>query len=401
MDYLDLMRSLHTSNTSKIVLFVMDGLGGLALTPGGKTELETASKPNLDALARAGVCGLSIPIAPGVTPGSGPAHLALFGYDPIKYEIGRGVLEVLGIGFPLQPNDVAARGNFCTVDENGLITDRRAGRISTEKATALCELLQQIEIPGIQVFVLPVREHRFALVLRGDGLDDRLSETDPQFVGKPPLPLVALAPEAERTAALANQWLDQAKKKLAGNAPANMLLLRGFSKDPSLPKVTEIYGLRAAAISAYPMYRGVAKLVGMDVLQAGNTLEDEITTLASVWQDYDFFYIHVKYTDSRGEDGDFAAKVKVIEQVDALIPQIVALKPDVLVVTGDHSTPAALKSHSWHPVPTMIVSPHCGADDVQEFSERACAHGALGQFPAVAIMPLAMANALRLEKYGA
>lgn len=401
MDYLDLMCSLHTSNRSKIVLFVVDGLGGLALTPGGKTELETAFKPNLDALVRTGVCGLSIPIAPGVTPGSGPAHLALFGYDPIRYEIGRGVLEVLGIGFPLQPDDVAARGNFCTVDENGLITDRRAGRISTERATALCQLLQQIEIPGIQVFVLPVREHRFALVLRGQGLSDRLSDTDPQFTGKPPLPLLALAPESEHTAALVNQWIEQAKAKLVGHAPANMFLLRGFSKDPSLPKMADVYGLRAAAISAYPMYRGVAKLVGMDVLQAGSTLEDEIATLSAAWQDYDFFYIHVKYTDSRGEDGDFAAKVEVIEQVDTLMPRIVALKPDVLVVTGDHSTPAALKGHSWHPVPTMLVARHCRADDVQEFSERACAHGALGRFAAVEIMPLAMANALRLEKYGA
>jgi len=401
MDHLDLMKALHLQNTSKIVLLVMDGLGGLPLEPGGKTELETANTPNLDAQARVGVCGLSQPVAPGITPGSGPAHLALFGYDPIKYAIGRGVLEVLGIGFPLECDDVAVRGNFCTVDEAGLVTDRRAGRISSEKSAALCGLLQKIEVPGVLPFVLPVREHRFAIVFRGSGLSDRLSDTDPQFAGKAPLPLQALAPAAENTVALVNRWIDQAKEVLAGHAPANGFLLRGFSKDPSLPKMDEIFGLRAAAISVYPMYRGVAKLVGMDVLETGSTVEDEVARLEAAWPDYDFFYIHIKHTDSRGEDGDFDGKVKVIEQVDALLPRITALKPDVLIVTGDHCTPAALKGHSWHPVPTMIVSRYCGAANTQHFSERACAQGSLGRFPAVEIMPLAMANALRLEKFGA
>ncbi|MHB0876471.1 MAG: 2,3-bisphosphoglycerate-independent phosphoglycerate mutase [Anaerolineae bacterium] len=401
MDYLDLMRSLHTEAKSKIVLLVMDGLGGLPLEPGGKTELETAATPNLDAIAQNAVCGLSQPIAPGITPGSGPAHLALFGFDPLTHEIGRGILEVLGIGFPVQADDLTVRGNFCTVDADGLLTDRRAGRIASEKSAELCRLLQQIEVPGAQVFVLPVREHRFAIVFRGQGLDPRLSETDPQVTGKPPLPLEALAPEAKPTADLVNRWIDQARRMLAGHQPANMFLLRGWSKDPCLPKMGELYGLKAAAIAVYPMYRGVAMLVGMDILDAGATVADEFTTLEKHWADYDFFYVHVKYTDSRGEDGDFAAKVKVIEQVDALIPRITALNPDVLIVTGDHSTPAALKGHSWHPVPTMLASRYCRSDSAQQFGETACALGGLGTFPAVNIMPLAMAHALRLEKYGA
>jgi len=401
MDYLDLMKSLHVQNDRKIVLLVMDGLGGLPVEPGGKTELETANTPNLDALAKVGVCGLSSPVAPGITPGSGPAHLALFGYDPIKYEIGRGVLEVLGIGFPLQPDDVAVRGNFCTVDANGVLTDRRAGRIASDKSAELCRLLQGIRIPGVETFVLPVREHRFAIVFRGPGLDAHLSETDPQVTGKPPLPLVATAPEAEQTAKLVNQWIEEARALLAGHHPANMFLLRGFAKDPSLPKLSDVCGLRAAALSTYPMYRGVAKLVGMDVLDAGNSLDDELAAMEANWQKYDFFYVHVKATDSRGEDGDFQAKVRVIESVDAAMPRLMALRPDVLIVTGDHSTPAAMKSHSWHPVPTMIVAPFCRTDEVEEFSERACARGGLGHFQAVELMPMAMANALKLEKFGA
>ncbi len=401
MDYLELMKSLHITADSKIVMWVMDGLGGLPMVLGGKTELETASTPNLDALAAQGVCGLSLPVAPGIIPGSGPAHLGLFGYDPIACEIGRGVMEVLGIDFPLQDQDVAARGNFCTMDEDGVVTDRRAGRISTEKATELCRLLQEIEVPGLQVFVLPVKEHRFGLVLRGEGLDPRLSDTDPQAVGKKALPLEALAPEAEKTTRLVREWMKKAHEALAPHHPANSFLLRGFSRDPSLPKMADIYGLRAAAIAAYPMYRGLAKLVGMDVLSTGGTFADEVATLEENWDRYDFFYLHLKYTDSRGEDGDFDAKVKVIEDADTFVPRLLALNPDVLVVTADHSSPARLAGHSWHPVPTLIASDVCRADDVTRFSETTCAHGGLGMIRSVDIMPLAMANAGRLGKFGA
>jgi len=401
MDQFDLMRELHISGQAKILFLVMDGLGGLPLEPGGPTELEAAHTPNLDALARESICGLSLPVGPGITPGSGPGHLALFGYDPFRYEIGRGVLEACGIGFPLEKDDLAARGNFCTVDAEGRIVDRRAGRIPTEKCVELVAMLRQITLPGVEVFVEPVQDYRFVLVVRGPGLVAELSETDPQQLGVPPLPVKALSPPAEATAALVNEWIAQARQILANQHPANMVLLRGLSKEPGLPQMSDIYGLRPAAIATYPMYRGVAKLVGMDVLPTGDSIEDEIATLKEHWEEYDFFYFHVKKTDSAGEDGDFARKVSIIEHVDEVLPEILALKPAVVIVTGDHSTPALLKSHSWHPVPTLLWSPYCRADEVTKFGERACMRGGLGTFPATDLLPLAMANALRLTKYGA
>lgn len=398
----DLMKELHIAEQTKIVMLVMDGLGGLPMEPGGPTELEAARTPNLDSLAAESTCGLSVPISPGVTPGSGPAHLALFGYDPLRYEIGRGVLEACGIGFPLGPNDVAARGNFCTVDENGLVADRRAGRIPTEKGAELCQLLRAIQLPDVETFVEPVKEYRFVVVLRGEGLSGGLTETDPQQVGVPPRSIKALIPEAQRTAELFNQWIAQAREMLADQHPANMVLLRGPDKTPLLPSMAEVYGLKAAAIATYPMYRGVATLVGMDILETGQTLEEEVETLKGHWAEYDFFFFHVKKTDSTGEDGDFARKALVIEHVDeAVVPAIISLEPDVFIVTGDHSTPALLKSHSWHPVPTLLHSKYCRSDEVQAFGERACMRGGLGVFPAKDLMQLAMANALRLTKFGA
>ncbi|MBL7184028.1 MAG: 2,3-bisphosphoglycerate-independent phosphoglycerate mutase [Anaerolineae bacterium] len=397
-----LMKELHIAGQAKIVMLVIDGLGGLPVEPGGPTELEAARTPNLDALAVESICGLSAPISPGITPGSGPAHLALFGYDPLRYEIGRGVLEACGIGFPLGPNDVAARGNFCTVDENGLVADRRAGRIPTEKGAELCQMLRAIQLPGVETFVEPVRDYRFVVVLRGEGLSGGLTETDPQQLGVPPRSVEALIPEAQPTAELLNQWIAQARELLADQRPANMVLLRGPDKTPLLPSIAEVYGLRAAAIATYPMYRGVATLVGMDILETGETLEEEVETLKTHWAEYDFFFFHVKKTDSAGEDGDFALKASVIEHVDeAVVPAIASLGPDVFIVTGDHSTPALLKSHSWHPVPTLLHSRYCRPDEVRAFGERACMRGGLGVFPATDLMPLAMANALRLTKFGA
>ena len=396
------MKELSIPGQGKIVMLVIDGLGGLPVKPGGPTELEAAQTPNLDALAAESICGLNVPISPGITPGSGPSHLALFGYDPLRYEIGRGVLEACGIGFPLGPNDVAARGNFCTVDENGLIADRRAGRIPTEKGAELCQILRKIQLPGVETFVEPVKEYRFVVVLRGEGLSGGLTETDPQQLGVPPRKMEALIPEAQHTAELFNQWIAQARELLADQHPANMVLLRGPDKTPSLPSMAEVYGLKAAAIATYPMYRGVAKLVGMDILETGETLEEEVETLKTHWTGYDFFYFHVKKTDSAGEDGDFARKVAILEHVDeVVIPAIISLEPDVFIVTGDHSTPALLRSHSWHPVPTLLHSKYCRPDEVKAFGERACMRGGLGLFSATDLMPLAMANALRLTKYGA
>lgn len=401
MNMLELVRELATETKTKIVLVVLDGLGGLPMTPDGPTELEAAQTPHLDALAARSICGLSTPIAPGITPGSGPGHLALFGYDPLQYEIGRGVLEALGIGFDLRPGDLAARGNFCTLDAQGLITDRRAGRIPTEVGARLCEKLRRIQLSGVETFVEPVQEYRFLLVLRGEGLYDGLTETDPQQTGKPPLPVRPLRPEAARAAELFNQWMAEARRVLADEYPANGCNLRGIAQDPGLPKMPEVYKLRCGAIATYPMYRGVAKLAGMDVLPTGAEIEDEVETLKRHWADYDFIFFHVKKTDSRGEDGDFDAKVKVIEHFDKVLPDILALGPDVVIITGDHSTPAAWKAHSWHELPVLLWARNICPDGVTRFGERPCMAGGLGHIRHTDLMPLAMAHAGRLAKFGA
>jgi 2,3-bisphosphoglycerate-independent phosphoglycerate mutase len=402
----DLTRELAQASGGKIILLVMDGLGGLPLTPNGLTELESAHTPNLDVLAKTGSLGLSIPVGRGIAPGSGPGHLGLFGYDPIEYQIGRGVLEATGIGLHVNPGDVAVRGNFCTVDADGKITDRRAGRIPTEEGAKRVELLKQIKLPGVETIVEAVQDYRFALMLRGPGLDGSIADTDPQATGVPTLPARAERPEAEHTAALINQWLEEARKLLKGHEPANMVTLRGFAVDPALPKFKDVYKLKAACVAVYPMYKGVARLVGMDILDVGGsghgTPEDEFNRVAAAWKDYDFFFVHIKYTDSRGEDGKFDEKAKVIEGVDAALPILLGLNPDVLVVTGDHSTPAKYKAHSWHPVPTLLHAPQTAMPDrAQAFGERECIMGALGQFQAADLMMLALAHANRLVKFGA
>ncbi len=398
---LERIKEITRPSPSKIVLLVIDGLGGLPDPETGKTELETASTPNLDRLAAKSICGLIDPVAPGITPGSSPGHLALFGYNPVSFNIGRGVLEAIGIGFKLQPGDVAARGNFCTVDKTGLVTDRRAGRISTEKCTELCQLLNGRLIDNIGLLVSPVREHRFIVVFRGEGLTPDVSNSDPQQIGVAPEPIVALTPEAGRLATVASQFITQAKTTLAGHYPANMVLLRGFSRRPHLPSMSEIYKLKPASIAGYPMYRGLAKLVGMEVLETGTTIEDKFAILKQSYANYDFFFLHIKRTDSAGEDGDFDRKVRILEQIDRTLPELTNLEPDVIVVTGDHSTPALLKGHSWHPVPILLYSKWCRPDRIKEFSETACVSGGLGRFPATQVMPLAMANALKLTKFGA
>ena len=397
----ELLRDLAEKNTTKIVMLVADGLGGLPLEAGGKTELETASTPNLDRLAGRGTSGSSIPVLPGITPGSGPGHLGLFGYDPLEYRIGRGALEATGIGFELGPDDVAARGNFCTLDAAGRISDRRAGRIPSEESFAVVERLQAVRIDGGETFVKPVKEHRFVVVFRGPGLDGAVADTDPQATGVEPLAPVAASPAAERTARVAAEFVRQARTILASEKKANGLVLRGFAAKPRLPTFAELYGLRAAAIAVYPMYKGLARLAGMTLVGEAASLEEQLDTLAGCWQDHDFFFLHFKYTDSTGEDGAFADKVRRIEELDRALPRIESLRPDVLVVTGDHSTPSRLRSHSWHPVPTLLVADTCRPDGLERFSERDCLRGGLGQFPAKHLMLLAMAHALRLGKFGA
>ena len=416
---LDLARQLSVTGESKIMLFVIDGLGGLPQPETGRTELESARTLNLDALAKESVCGFSLPVAPGVTPGSGPGHTALFGYDPLKYSIGRGVLEAAGIDFDLRPQDVAARGNFCTVDGKGLVSDRRAGRITSETCVELCEELRKVRLEGVELFVEPVREYRFVLVLRGDGLSDAVADTDPQREGAEPLAARATAAAGEATARLVNRFVEEAKRILAdpsthsassgkalrrrsGQAsPANMLLLRGFARRPDWPSMAEVFKLRSAAVAHYPMYRGLAKLVGMEALPTGPALDDSIATVRENWRRFDYFFVHYKYADTAGEDGDFDRKVAKLEEADAAIPSLLALKPDVLMVTGDHSTPAVLAAHSWHPVPFLMRAPWTRADGCDAFNEVALQKGSLGTFPAVEALPLAMAHAGRLTKYGA
>ncbi len=398
---LDLMKELSITSPAKIVLLVIDGLGGLPLDSSGKTELETARTPNMDKLASLGNCGLLQTVGTGITPGSAPGHLGLFGYDPLVYTIGRGVLEALGMDFDLAPGDIAARGNFCTLDDNGMISDRRAGRISTEDGKQLCKLIDGMEIDGVKVIVQAVKEHRLVAVFRGEGLGYELSDADPQQTGVPPKAVLALAPGAERTARIVNRFLAQAREKLASHHPANMVLLRGFSKKPDFHSMADIYKLKAAAIANYPMYRGLAKVVGMDVLTTGSTLPDELATLEQNYARYDFFFIHVKGADAAGEDGDFKRKVSVIEDTDKALPRLLALNPDVLMITGDHSTPAAMAAHSWHPVPCLLHSAWCRPDRLAKFGESACRQGSLGQITATSLMPLAMAHALKLTKFGA
>ncbi|HEX5940567.1 MAG TPA: 2,3-bisphosphoglycerate-independent phosphoglycerate mutase [Dehalococcoidia bacterium] len=402
---LDVIRELTRETPSRIVLCVLDGLGGLARSETGRTELQEADTPNLDILARTSALGLTHPVGPGITPGSGPGHLALFGFDPEEYDIGRGVLEATGIGFELGKEDVAARGNFCTIDAQGLISDRRAGRIPTARSASLVERLQGITLDGAEAIVRPVRDHRFVLVLRGSGLSDQVRDTDPQAEGVEPL---AAEPEdsdaaASRTAKLVNDWVEKARDLLKDEPAANMLTLRGFAAHPQLPQLDDVYKLRAAAFAVYPMYRGLAQLVGMTPVPSGESFRDSIGALKQAWDDgYTFFFLHYKPTDAAGEDGDFDRKVNAIEEFDAFLPEIQQLEPDVLIVTGDHSTPALMAAHSWHPVPFLLSGRHARVVDTGEgFDEVHCARGALGTFYAKDALLLAMAHAGKLVKYGA
>ena len=398
-----ILKELVIPGAAKIVFLILDGLGGIQMEEKGGTELQIARTPNLDRLAETSSCGLLDPVGPGITPGSGPAHFALFGYDPFEYNIGRGILEATGIDFPLTERDVVARMNFATIDQAGRVVDRRAGRIATEINQRICrKLSQELQVgEGVKVMVEPVKEHRAILVLRGEGLRGEIEDTDPEREGVPPLDPKAAVPEAERTASLVGKIVAQTGKILSAEPKANMVLLRGFAKHTQYPSMKERYGLHSLAIATYPMYRGISRLVGMTVLSEVHNLKEEFQALTDHFSDYDFFYLHVKQTDSRGEDGNFDAKVAVIEEVDQYLPQVLALQPDVLVVTGDHSTPAKMAGHSWHPLPLILHSKYCLIDAVKKFDEVSCLGGALGRMRSVDLMPLALANARRLSKFGA
>ena len=405
----DLVTKLVEKNSSKIVLCVLDGLGGLPVN--GKTELEAARTPNLDRISSGASLGLHVPVERGITPGSGAAHLALFGYDPVQNEIGRGVLEALGLGIDLGSSDMAVRGNFATVSYDGdtpIVADRRAGRISTEENRRVISRISSAvsEICGVKVNFYPGLEHRFVVVLsflaQLSESDALVCDTDPQSEGKAPIKPRGENGGSQKTAEIAGELIDRACEVIRDEPAANYMLLRGFSVRPDLPTFDQAYGLRAGCIAAYPMYRGVSKLLGMDVLEvSGDSISDEIQALSANFEDYDFFYLHVKKTDSYGEDGDFGAKAGVIEEFDSLLPEIEGLGVNVLAVTGDHSTPSAMKSHSWHPVPLLISSEYCRGGGVEGFSESSCLSGDLGIIRATEIMPLLLAHAGRLSKFGA
>lgn len=401
--YAEIPDTLVIRNKTKILFLIMDGVGGLGVPEYGGTELQVARCPNLDALAARSSCGLMTPIAPGITPGSGPGHFGLFGYDPIKANIGRGVQEAAGIGFQLKDSDVAARFNFATVDPEGKVIDRRAGRISTEENIRICEKLRQKIRLGsdVEVFIEPVKEHRGVVVFRAGGLSGEVEDTDPQKTGLRPLDPAPRKPEAKKTAQLAKQFIDQARDILAEEEKGNMLLFRGFAKNAGYPSLQERFGLNAVAIATYPMYKGIAQLLSMAVIPDLKSFEEEIGALKRTYDTYDFFFVHFKYTDSRGEDGNFQEKVKAIEAVDAMLPEILSPSFDVVVVTGDHSTPAKMASHSWHELPVLLWANNCRVDTVTQFDELSCIFGSLGRFLSKDLMTLALAHAGRLEKFGA
>ena len=398
---LEFISKLSIETDSKILLVVMDGLGSIPNSSTDKTELETAKRTNLDNLVKKSICGLSDPVSPGITPGSGPGHLGILGYNPVKYVIGRGVLGAVGIGFDVTENDVAARANFCTVDENEIVTDRRAGRISTEVCTSLCNKLDGMKIDDVEVFVKPEKEHRAAVIFRGTNLGGSLTDSDPQKVGLKPKLVENIDESSKKSATIINKFIKRAKDVLKDSHPANMVLLRGFAKYPNLPSMRDVYKLKPLAIATYPMYKGLAKLAGMDVANTGDTLEGEINAIKTNFENYNFFFFHFKKTDSTGEDGNFEKKVEAIEEFDSALNSILKFNFDVIVITADHSTPSALKSHSWHPNPILLYSKYCITDEVTEFTERECAKGGLGRINALDIMPLTLAHALKLNKYGA
>jgi 2,3-bisphosphoglycerate-independent phosphoglycerate mutase len=400
----DVLTPLVLEGTSKIVLLVLDGLGDLPNPDeGGRTPLEAARTPNLDRIAPAAALGRILPVAPGITPGSGPGHLALFGYDPVATEVGRGVLEALGAGVELRQGDVAARANFCTAGKDGVVTDRRAGRIPSETCARLVARLRSeiARIEDVEILLTPGKGHRFVAVLRGPGLAGEVSDADPHHEGVPIPRAVAHTPAAEKAARIANAFVERARRVLETEHPANAALLRGFSARPHLPGYAERFKLRAAAIAAYPMYRGVAQLAGMSVLPVGEAPADAFAAARQRWSDFDYFFVHIKGTDMAGEDGNFKAKVETIETVDQAVPALLALAPDVLCVTGDHSTPVMVRGHSWHPVPVLVHGRWCGADASPRFHEKSARVGSLGTFASRDLMAVLLANAGRLDKFGA
>lgn len=405
MNHEDILKSIIKCNNSKIVLIVLDGVGDIRHRDFNyKTPLEYAKTPNLDQLAFESVVGRMIPVSPGITPGSGPGHIGLFGYDPKNITIGRGVLEAVGLGLHLQEKTVAARCNFATLDGDGKIIDRRAGRISTEKNIELSNVLKSIkEIDNVEITIRPGKGHRFVVLFNSKDkkIDSLINDTDPQLEGKLPLEAKGKNEASKFLASVVNKFINKGFEKLSAYPKTNGFLIRGFSKKPILPSIREKYCLESAAIASYPMYRGIASLLGMKLLPPPDSIEGLFETYVNNRQKYDFFFIHVKGTDQAGEDGNFESKVSCIEKVDKALPIFLKNRPDVIAITGDHSSPCLMRSHSFHPVPILLNSEVSGRDDVVCFHENACNIGGLGFFESKYLMTLLLANAKRLNKFGA
>ncbi len=402
-----LYSQLLVKTPAKMVLLVLDGLGDIATrSQNYLTPLEAASTPNLDKLTADAVQGRMIPVAPGITPGSGPGHLALFGYDPIEFQVGRGVIEALGLGVELKAGDVAARANFCTLDDKGIVTDRRAGRIKTEICEELCALLSKKvkKIGDTEVIIKPGKEHRFVVIFRGKGLEGPLTDADPNREGLaiPGVkPTNAKSAKQKKAAKLIADFYKAALPVLKGRQPANGFLMRGIAHQPAIPTFDERYGMRAAALAVYPMYKGLSQLVGMAKIEGPETIAEQFERYLAEYNNYDFFFIHYKYTDKYGEDGNFEAKKKAIEDLDAALPILLQKMPTVLAITGDHSTPCAMKGHSWHPQPVLLTSECSGSDKLDRFTETGANLGSLGIFEAKYLIRLMQANAKMFDKYGA
>ncbi|QKQ99801.1 2,3-bisphosphoglycerate-independent phosphoglycerate mutase [Metallosphaera tengchongensis] len=410
----------------KILLIVGDGLGDRQVTQlKGKTPLEAADKPNIKSILNSSIMGLMDPIGPGIVPGSDTSHLAIFGLDPYKYYKGRGSFEALGAGATLNEGDVAFRGNFATVDSEMRIIDRRAGRKIDEAADLVRELNDKInEIEGVKVRFYKGTEHRVSVVLSGDAMSDKVSDTDPHEVGSRVLQSrpIDSSPGSEKTAKIVNaltqriyQVLSESpinnKRKAEGLPPANIILLRGASIHSELPKLKDYTGLKGAAVSATALIKGVSKSLGMEVITppgATGGIDTDYMAKADaaiklLESDYDLVFLHVKATDAASHDGLVSEKVRAIEMIDRVIGKIFDIYGTdlVLLFTGDHATPVELKEHSGDPVPILLYAPvNIIPDELGGFDERQARHGSL-KIIGLNIINLLLNYSNRASKYGA
>ncbi len=405
----------------RILLIIFDGLGDRPVKElGSKTPLEAAPKANLDWFANNGMNGLLDPIGPGIRPGSDTSHLALFGYDPLEVYTGRGPFEAAGVGIELQRGDVAFRCNFASVDENRVLTDRRAGRIK-DGTDKLAESLDGMKLGRVKVLFRAGTEHRAVLVLRGKGLSPKVTDTDPHEEGQKIPESKPLEPKAKATAKALNAFTRRAydilsehpvnKARVAkGEAPANMVVARGAGIAPDLPPISEKLGVKAAGIAGVALIKGMFRAVGMDVLEvkgATGGLDTDMVAKAEAalkaLETYDLVVVNVKAADLCGHDGRSADKIKVIERIDQMMGHFKAnLPPDVIFAfTADHSTPVAVMDHSGDPVPVTIYGDGIRVDEVPHFDERSAAHGSLGRIRGRDLMPILLNQANRTEKFGA